>query len=269
MHITFIGGGNMASALVGGLLQRGYAASQLRVVEVDASARERISKAFGVAVTGEIDVGGSQVVVLAVKPQDLLDAAAALAPALRDQLVVSIAAGVRVADLARWLGGYRRIVRCMPNTPAMVQAGVTGLYAPPEVGPEQRGQAEEILGAVGRTLWVGSEAQLDAVTAVSGSGPAYVFYFIEALEQAAQDLGFDAAQARLLALETFHGAVLLARGSTEAPGTLRARVTSKGGTTESAVRELDASRVKDRIVAAVRAAAERSRELGDDLGRAG
>ncbi|HSO06129.1 MAG TPA: pyrroline-5-carboxylate reductase, partial [Pelomicrobium sp.] len=166
-------------------------------------------------------------------------------------------------------GGYRRIVRTMPNTPALVHAGVTGLYAPAEVGADGREQAEQILAAVGRTLWVDDEARIDGVTAVSGSGPAYVFYFIEALEQAALELGFDADQARLLAMETFHGAVLLARSSAEDPATLRARVTSKGGTTERAVRELDGAAVKAKIVAAVRAAAGRSRELGDELGKGG
>jgi pyrroline-5-carboxylate reductase len=269
VHITFIGGGNMASALAGGLLQRGWQARQLRIVEVDAAARERIARQFGVAVTGSAQVAGSDVVVLAVKPQQLREAAAALAPGLREQLVVSIAAGVRVADLARWLGGYARIVRAMPNTPALVHAGVTGLYAPAGVSAGERQAAEDILGAVGRTLWVADEAQIDAVTAVSGSGPAYVFYFIEALEQAAAELGFDAGEARLLALETFHGAVLLARSGTDDPATLRRRVTSKGGTTERAVRELDAAAIRTGIVAAVRAACERSRELGEELGRAG
>lgn len=268
MHITFIGGGNMASALIGGLLERGFHARQLRVVEVDAAARDRLAQRFHVATASESDIGGSDVVVLAVKPQQLRQAAAALAPRLAGQLVVSIAAGVRVADLSRWLGGHRRIVRTMPNTPALVHAGVTGLYAPADVGSDARRQAEEILGAVGRTLWVDDEARIDAVTAVSGSGPAYVFYFIEALEQAARELGFDAGQARLLAMETFHGAVLLARGSADDPAALRARVTSKGGTTERAVRELDAAAVKAGIVAAVRAAAVRSRELGDELGGA-
>ncbi len=269
MHITFIGGGNMASALIGGLLERGFHPDQVRVVEVDAAARERLARQFRVAATGETDIGGSDVVVLAVKPQQLREAAAALAPRLAGQLVVSIAAGVRVADLAGWLGGYRRIVRTMPNTPALVHAGVTGLYAPVEVDADERAKAERILGAVGRTLWVEDEARVDGVTAVSGSGPAYVFYFIEALEQAARELGFDAGEARLLAMETFHGAVLLARASADDPATLRARVTSKGGTTERAVRELDGAAVKAKIVAAVRAAAERSRELGDELGKAG
>lgn len=269
MHITFIGGGNMASALAGGLLQRGYAPQQLRVVEVDPAARERIAKQFGVAVAATAQIRGSDVVVLAVKPQQLRAAAADLAPALREQLVVSIAAGVRVADLARWLGGYGRIVRAMPNTPALVHAGITGLYAPAGVSAAERARAEEILGAVGRTLWVADEGQIDAVTAVSGSGPAYVFYFIEALEQAAAELGFGAGEARQLAMETFHGAVLLARSTPDDPATLRRRVTSKGGTTERAVRELDAAAVKERIVAAVRAACERSRELGDELGRTG
>jgi pyrroline-5-carboxylate reductase len=195
------------------------------------------------------------------------EVAHALAPVAARALVVSIAAGVRVGDLSRWLGGHARIVRAMPNTPALSLAGMTGLYAPPQVTQADRTHAGEILGAAGDTIWVTDETQIDAITAVSGSGPAYVFYFIEALEQAAAELGFEPPAARRLALATFSGAVKLAAESTDPVSTLRSRVTSKGGTTERALAELDRHGVRDAIVSAARAAAERSRELGEALGR--
>jgi pyrroline-5-carboxylate reductase len=204
--------------------------------------------------------------VLAVKPQQLREAAQALRPLLGRQLVITIAAGVRIRDLSRWLGGYPRIVRVMPNTPALAGAGISGLYAGGAVSAAGRAAAQRILGAVGATLWVGAEDDLDAVTAVSGSGPAYVYYFIEALERAARELGLAASAARRLALETFSGALRLAAHSGEPPATLRDRVTSKGGTTERALASMEAERVQDAIVRAVKAAAARSRELGDELG---
>jgi pyrroline-5-carboxylate reductase len=181
--------------------------------------------------------------------------------------VISIVAGVRVADLARWLGGHRRIVRTMPNTPALVQAGVTGLYAPPDVDQDARSQAEAVLRAVGGVVWVEDESWLDAVTAVSGSGPAYVFYFIESLEAAAVAQGLPASTARQLALQTFFGAAKLALESGEEPAVLRQRVTSKGGTTERGIAALEAASVKAGIRQAVAAAGLRSAELGDELGR--
>ena len=206
-------------------------------------------------------------IVLAVKPQQAREVARSLGPLLRSQLVVTIAAGIRVKDLARWLGGYERIVRVMPNTPALALAGISGLYAHPAVGARDRAAAQKILGVVGATLWLEREEDLDAVTAVSGSGPAYVFYFIEALERAARELGLAADTARRLALETFAGAVKLAAQSGESPESLRGRVTSKGGTTERALLSLEADRVVETIARAVRAAAVRSRELGDELGK--
>jgi pyrroline-5-carboxylate reductase len=182
VKIAFIGGGNMARALIGGLLQRGYAADQIRVVEIDAQARAQLSSQFAVrtaaAAGGEVE--SSDVVLLAVKPQQMRTVAEALRGSLRDQLVISIAAGVRTVDLTRWLGGYARIVRVMPNTPALVLAGISALYAGPAVSSVERQSAEAILAAVGATLWVEREEHMDAVTAVSGSGPAYVFYFMEA-----------------------------------------------------------------------------------------
>lgn len=269
MNITFIGGGNMASAMIGGLLQKGWAADAFCVVEIDAGARVRLESSLHVKTAAEIDAAAAAAdcIVLAVKPQHLREVALALRPRLAAQIVISIAAGVRLADLSRWLGGYVRLVRAMPNTPALVLAGISGLYALPTVTPEERGRAESVIGAVGAVLWVDSEAALDAVTAVSGSGPAYVFYFIEALQLAAADLGFPPADARRLALETFAGAVRLAQAGSEDAATLRARVTSKGGTTERAIAAMEDAAVKSAIMRAVRAAAERSRELGDELGK--
>ncbi len=268
MNITFIGGGNMASALIGGLLKQGFAAAAIHGVEIDPKARARLAADYGIACHEAPDAAAleADIIVLAVKPQQLRGVAAAIAPQLKSQLVISIAAGVRAADLSRWLHGYARIVRAMPNTPALVRAGITGLYALPAVSAREREEAQRILGAVGECLWVEDEPLLDAVTAVSGSGPAYVFYFMEALEAAAVELGLSEAAARALALATFLGAARLASQSDESPATLRARVTSKGGTTERALASLEQAGVKAAINAAVKAAAARAKELGDELG---
>ena len=269
MNITFIGGGNMANAIIGGLLGKGYAATGLRVVEIDAGARARLTQQFAVETCERIDAAAVSVdcVVLAIKPQNMRDVATALRPHLKQQLVISIAAGIRGADLARWLGGYTRLVRAMPNTPALVGAGCTGIYALPGVSLADATRADSILSAVGTTLRVENEAQLDAITAVSGSGPAYVFYFMEALQEAALKLGFAPDAARRLALETFAGAVKLAAASTEDAATLRARVTSKGGTTAAALASMQDAGIKEAIIAAVKAADERSREMGVELGK--
>jgi pyrroline-5-carboxylate reductase len=270
MNITFIGGGNMANALIGGLLGRGFKAAELRVVDPDPQARERLQRQYGLIVEPAVDAGvlACDIVLLAVKPQQLREVAKTLAPHLKNQLVISIAAGVRAADLSRWLT-YRRIVRAMPNTPALVQAGISGVYALPEVGEAERRQAATVLEAVGEVVWVAREEDMDTITAVSGSGPAYVFYFMEALEEAAIRLGLSAAQARQLTLATFAGAARLAAKSQEDLATLRARVTSRGGTTERALASLEAAAVRQAIIDAVGAAAARSRELGDELGRNG
>jgi len=269
MNITFIGGGNMASAIIGGLVRKRWPRRAIQVVEVAAAARERLQRELKVATHAALDARAakSDCIVLAIKPQQMREAARALKPLLASQLLITIAAGIRVRDLSRWLGGYQRIVRVMPNTPALALAGVSGLFAARTVTAAERAAAERVLGAVGTTLWLEREDDLDAVTAVSGSGPAYVFYFIEALERAACELGLRADAAHKLALETFAGAVKLAAQATEPPETLRGRVTSKGGTTERALQSMEADRVKDAIVRAVKAAAERSRELGDELGR--
>jgi pyrroline-5-carboxylate reductase len=269
VNITFIGGGNMAGAMIGGLVRKRWPRKAIRVVEIAPAARAVIERAFKVRTQETLDAEAAKAgcIVLAVKPQQVREVAGALKARLTRQLVISIAAGIRLKDLSRWLGGYRRIVRVMPNTPALVHEGISGLYAPAAVARADRAAAEKVLGAVGSWLWVGREEDLDAVTAVSGSGPAYVFYFIEALERAAGELGLPADIARRLALETFTGAARLAAGSSEPPEALRNRVTSRGGTTERALAAMEADGVKDAIVRAIRAAAVRSRELGDEFGK--
>jgi pyrroline-5-carboxylate reductase len=269
MHkVSFIGGGNMAAAIIGGLVASGTPPTDIEVVEINADARAQLSARFGVVTHSDLSQARLHaLVVLAVKPQSLPEVAAALASRLNGQLVVSIAAGVRVADLSRWLGGHARIVRAMPNTPALVQAGIAGLYAAPAVSLDARSQAEAVLRAVGGVVWVEDEPQLDAVTAVSGSGPAYVFYFIESLEAAGVAQGLAADTARQLALQTFFGAAKLALESGEEPAVLQQRVTSKGGTTERGIAVLEAAAVKLAIGQAVEAACRRSAELGDELGR--
>lgn len=270
MKITFLGGGNMATALIGGLLKTGFSAADIAVIELAAEGRARLEQAYGIRVYAEPEAAAlaGDVLLLAVKPQQMREACAPLLPHLAQQLVISIAAGLRLSDLARWLGGYGKLVRAMPNTPALIGAGVTGLYALPSVSTTERASAERILQAVGSTLWVNDEAQMDAVTAVSGSGPAYAFLFIEALQQAASELGFTPEQARQLSIETALGAAQLAAQSTEPASVLRERVTSKGGTTAAALQVMAEREVKDGIVAGILAADARGRELGEQLGKA-
>lgn len=268
MNICFIGGGNMATALIGGLLGKDFPAAQLSVVEINPENRARLQRDFAVRAVERLDEGivGSDIIMLAVKPQQLREVAQQLAPLLQGQLLLSIAAGIRAVDLARW-SGSQLVVRAMPNTPSLVQSGMAGLYALPAVNAVQREQAQSILNAVGETLWLDKETMLDAVTAISGSGPAYVFYLIEALQQAACELGFDAVQARRLSLATFLGASKLAAGSDEDVSVLRARVTSKNGTTERALFSLAENHVAEHIAQAAKAAQARSREMGDELGK--
>ncbi|MFA6061746.1 MAG: pyrroline-5-carboxylate reductase [Gallionella sp.] len=269
MNICFIGGGNMATALIGGLLSQGLNAQQISVVEINADNRAKLQREFSVRATENLadGVSGSQVIVFAVKPQQLHEVAQQLAPLLSGQLLISIAAGIRAVDLARW-SGSQSVVRAMPNTPALIKSGVTGLYAMDGVEAAYRDIAQNLLGAVGSTLWVDNESMLDAVTAISGSGPAYVFYFIEALQRAAQEMGFAEDNARQLAVDTFLGAAKLAQASPDNVGELRARVTSKNGTTERALLSMTANSVAEHIVQGAQAACARSREMGDELGRA-
>ena len=267
MKICFIGGGNMATALIGGMLSKGFSASDISVVEIVDENRRKLERDFAVrtfkkAAEGIVD---SETIVFAVKPQQMREVALQLAPQLKGQLLISIAAGIRTEDLARWFGS-QAVVRAMPNTPALIRSGMTGLFAMPSVSEEQRERAQSILSAAGETLWLTDEAKLDAVTAISGSGPAYVFYFIEALQQAALELGLDADQARQLSLSTFLGATKLAVASNEDVSVLRTRVTSRNGTTERALLSLSANKVAEYIIQAAKAAADRAREMGDELG---
>ncbi len=269
MKITFIGGGNMASALIGGLLQQGYSTAQLQVVEINSEAQQRIKSTFNIDASADLAAGvtGSDVIILAIKPQQFPEFVPQLIPLLKNQLVISIAAGICATDISRWLSGYKYIVRAMPNTPALVRAGITGLYALPAVAAPAKENAETILAAVGTVLWVEQEEMLHAVTAISGSGPAYIFYFIEAMQQAGVELGFKPEQARQLSLQTFQGAVKLAEQSSESVATLRNRVTSKGGTTEQAIQTMEKQDVKNSIIRAIHAASERSAELSDEFSK--
>lgn len=270
MKLGFIGGGNMAAALIGGLLQKGFAQSDIDVAETSPERRTWLAQEFGVTAHASADaVAAAEVIVLAVKPQQLSEILRALPPLKPEQLVLSIAAGVRAEDISRWLGGHPAVVRAMPNTPALVGAGIAGLFALLGVTEAQKAQASRILEAVGRAVWVTQEAQIDVVTAISGSGPAYVFYFIEALEQAGIDLGLPAETARLLTLQTFFGAAALAIKDQSPPAELRAKVTSKGGTTERGILALEEGGVGYAIGLAARAAAERAAEMGDLLGKNG
>ena len=274
-HIHFIGGGNMASAIIGGLKTNGFDMSNITVIEPDAEKRTLLSATYGVqnldTYVENLDSPSRQnIIVLAVKPQILQEVCQNLAKKISRQpspLIISIAAGVQCAAISRWLGGYSAIVRVMPNTPAQIQVGVSALFATSDVNDAQRLQAEQILSAVGKTLWLSDEQKMDAVTAISGSGPAYVFYLIEALQEAAMKLELTLEEARLLSIETFAGASLLAQQSTTDIHTLRAQVTSKGGTTEQGILALENANTKDIILAATVAAAKRANELGILLGK--
>lgn len=271
MKIAFIGGGNMATALIAGLVKNSGAGAQVHVVDPNAQALDKLAAQYGATTAVSIDaaVGACEVIVLAVKPQQMREVAAALAPQLTPgtgPLVLSIAAGIRSGDLARWLGGYGAIVRSMPNTPALIGMGITGMVATPGVSGAQRAAADSVMRAVGKTVWLDDEALIDPVTAVSGSGPAYVFYFLEAMQAAAVEMGLSAEQGKALALATFAGATELAAQSSESLEVLRQRVTSKGGTTHAAITSMETAGVKPAIMAAMQAAAARGRELGEELG---
>jgi pyrroline-5-carboxylate reductase len=266
-RIVFIGGGNMASAIISGLVARGRAARSLHVVEPSEAQRDKLRSEFGVSSQAVADpsLAGAGLVVWAVKPQAFSQAARETGGELRDALHLSVMAGIRIAAIARATHAAS-VVRAMPNTPALIGQGIAGLYAAPEVTTAQRQRAQQILEATGTTLWVQYESDLDAVTALSGSGPAYVFYFVEAMIQAAQEMGLSAEVGRTLALATFSGSTALAQGSAESPATLRERVTSKGGTTHAALQSLEASGVKPAFVEALKAAQRRAKELGDQFG---
>ncbi|MHB8354313.1 MAG: pyrroline-5-carboxylate reductase [Burkholderiales bacterium] len=269
MSIVFIGGGNMASALIGGLLAHGQSATDISVVEINPDAAQRLRDAWGVATHPEAGpaVRGAGTLVLAVKPQHMSAMTQALPPLSPDVRVISIAAGVPTALLSRWLKGHANIVRVMPNTPALIQQGAAGLYAMPQVSQEDRLHAQSLMRAVGSAVWVTREVDLDAVTAVSGSGPAYVFLVMEAMLKAARVLGLDQAAASTLVLDTVQGAAMLAKAGPDAPAELRRKVTSPGGTTEAALAVLNAAGLEQIFSQAMQAAAARSAELGDGLVR--
>jgi pyrroline-5-carboxylate reductase len=269
-RIAFVGGGNMATGLIGGLIARGTPPSSIVVADPEASQRSRLEHDFGVTTVADAPtaVVGARTVVLAVKPQQMAQVARSIAGpvAAAGALVISVAAGIRLRDLARWLGPDVPLIRTMPNRPALIGAGITALYALPGVDAASRQTAEVILAACGPTVWVAEESQLDVVTAVSGSGPAYFFLLIECLEAAGTELGLDPVTARRLAVETARGSGRMAAEAAESPAELRAQVTSRGGTTAAALEVLEAAGVRGIFAAAVAAGARRSTALAQEFG---
>ena len=266
-RIAFIGGGNMASAIIGGLLKQGWPASHIDIVEPFDEARAKLHREFGI--TAQAHAGAflarADLVVWAVKPQTFKDAAAQSQTHTGAALHLSVAAGIRSDTLAQWLG-TQRVVRAMPNTPALIGKAMTALFARAAVSDADRALVSQVLGSTGEVMWVDAEAQIDAVTALSGSGPAYMFYFMEAMREAGTGMGLDPAQAYQLAVATFIGAGELAKASPEPPEVLRQRVTSKGGTTYAALSTMEASGIKGAFIAAMQAAQARAREMGDEFG---
>ncbi|WP_114653944.1 pyrroline-5-carboxylate reductase [Polynucleobacter necessarius] len=275
-HITFIGGGNMGRALISGSLTNGFEAKQLSVVEANASTGLQLHQDFGVQIIGTLDqiafdFSKNNVVVMAIKPQDFNVVAKSLSAKLKHAtapgpLILSIAAGIRLKDMSRWLD-HARCVRAMPNTPALIGKGITGLFADAGVSASDRALAETICNAVGQAVWVNEEKLMDAVTAVSGSGPAYVFAFLEAMQSSGEKLGLDAATARKLAYATLEGATQLAHNSDEHAGVLRERVTSRGGTTAAALDTLKQLDWHGALEKAIDAASQRGKAMGDELGK--
>ena len=266
--ITFIGGGNMASAIIGGLVGQGWPAAQIQVVEPFEEQRARLAQQFGVLAQAapSTQLQDSRLVIWAIKPQTFKEAATAVRPVLTDSLHLSVAAGIRSDSIAQWLGS-EAVVRAMPNTPALVGQGMTGLYARAAATERDRTLIEHVLAPTGKLMWLDNEAHLDVVTALSGSGPAYVFFFLEAMTQAGADMGLSRSDAHKLAVATFVGASALAQQSDEPPELLRQRVTSKGGTTHAAITHMETTGMQQHFIDAMRAAATRARELGDEFGR--
>jgi pyrroline-5-carboxylate reductase len=266
--IAFIGGGNMASAIIGGLLRQGLPAADIEVVEPFAQAREKLRAQFGVDAKSDAadSLARCGLVLWAVKPQTFREAADAAAPFTRNALHLSVAAGIRSDSIAQWTG-TQRIVRAMPNTPALIGKGMTALFARDGVSGPDRQWVEDVIATTGDFLWVDGEADLDAVTALSGSGPAYVFFFLEAMTQAGVEMGLSAEQAHRLAVGTFAGASELALSSTDPPQVLRQRVTSKGGTTHAAITSMEHDGIQANFIRALHAARKRAQELGDEFGR--
>ena len=268
-RIAFIGAGNMAASLIGGLRAKGLQASQIRASDPGEETRHRVSAEHGIETFADNAqaIDGADVVVLAVKPQAMKAVCEAIRPSLKpNQLVVSIAAGITCASMNNWLGA-QPIVRCMPNTPALLRQGVSGLFATAQVTAEQRQQAQDLLSAVGIALWLNEEQQLDAVTAVSGSGPAYFFLLIEAMTAAGVKLGLPADIAAQLTLQTALGAAHMAVSSDVDAAELRRRVTSPAGTTEAAIKSFQANGFEALVEKALGAAAHRSAEMAEQLGQ--
>ncbi|HSW20650.1 MAG TPA: pyrroline-5-carboxylate reductase [Ramlibacter sp.] len=267
--LAFIGGGNMASAIIGGLIRQGLAPSLIDVVEPYAPTREKLRHDFGIEAmeTAGPALQRSRLVVWAVKPQSFREAAAQASAHLAQPLHLSVAAGIRSDSIAAWLA-TERIVRSMPNTPALVGRGMTGLFARGAVTADDKALVERVIATTGESLWVQAEADLDAVTALSGSGPAYVFLFLEAMVEAGAQMGLPPEQARRLAIGTFAGAASLAAASNEPLSVLRERVTSKGGTTYAALTSMQADALPASFIKAMHAARQRAQELGDEFGRA-
>jgi pyrroline-5-carboxylate reductase len=268
-HIAFIGGGNMASAIIGGLIRQGMTAEQFTVIEPFAPTAAKLQLDFGITALPAAGPALAQadLVVWAVKPQVFSEAAAPVMPHTRGALHLSVAAGIRTDSICRWVD-TDRVVRCMPNTPALVGQGITGLFPCPSVTAGDKALVEQVIATTGQYVWVDQESKLDAVTALSGSGPAYVFYFLEAMTEAGVGMGLSAEQAYQLAVATFSGASSLAAASADSPEVLRQRVTSKGGTTYAALTTMEAAGMKASFVKAMQAAEARARELGDEFGKA-
>lgn len=268
--IAFIGAGNMASSIIGGLIAKGFASEQISASDPYQPSLENLQKNYPVHTTQDNAeaILGADLVVLAVKPQVMKQVAESIAPAVQAQqaVVVSIAAGIEMASLDQWLGGDLAIVRCMPNTPALVQRGATALFANDRVSAQQRQLADDVLAAVGIALWVDSEAKLDAVTAVSGSGPAYFFLLMEAMQAAGQELGLSEQEANQLTLQTALGAAEMATSSDVDAAELRRRVTSPNGTTEAAIKSFEHSGLRAIVNSALTAARDRSEALAKELG---
>ncbi len=270
MHITFLGGGNMGRALIAGLLRRGLRPEQITVAEPSAGARESLAAELGVQALSDnaAALEPASVLVVAVKPQIAGEVLTPLKPVLQRTrpLVISVAAGIRVAALSSWCGAGIPVIRAMPNRPALIGAGATGLYAPGGVSETHRAQAERIMQAAGEVVWVSTEDDLDIVTALSGSGPAYFFLLAELLTQGAIELGLEASAAGRLAIATLHGAGQLAHSGDGDLARMRAEVTSKGGTTEAAIKSLETADLRGIVARALEAATRRSRELAAQFG---
>ena len=268
-RIAFIGGGNMASAIIGGLISQGCAPSQIEVVEPFAETRDKLQASYGVSAqaTAGTFLEQAAMVIWAVKPQSFREAALPVRPHTQKALHLSVAAGIRSDSIVNWLG-TQRVVRAMPNTPALIGKGISALFARPAVTAAEKQQVTKVMASTGELLWLDVEEKLDVVTALSGSGPAYAFYFMEAMTTAGAEMGLTREQAQQLAVATFIGAGELVRSSGEPPKVLRQRVTSKGGTTDAAICSMEEDDMQAVFINALYAARRRAQELGDEFGKA-